>query len=168
VGDPVAFVSSAIQSVASPWRRAGGGPAAAHFLCFAKESKQRKATAASCPCGVPENMGAKAGSAKTRLRLRHLRFFFRFSTHVFGSSQRKKASPARPNLAVATVCCLTRTPPAPFATNIFPASPRTPSRSLAGSVSFRHAPLHANRPMRRSPALPSSRRRPPTKPCRQR
>ena len=28
---------------------AGGGPAAAHFLCFAKESKQRKATAIRRP-----------------------------------------------------------------------------------------------------------------------
>ncbi|RJF96667.1 hypothetical protein D3870_19815 [Noviherbaspirillum cavernae] len=34
---------------------AGGGPAAAHFLCFAKESKQRKATAQSLPFGYPQN-----------------------------------------------------------------------------------------------------------------
>src|SRR4051794_9467030 len=54
---------------------AGGGPAAAHFLCFAKESKQRKAIAPRCPCGVPVKLGSQAGSAKTRLRLRHLRFF---------------------------------------------------------------------------------------------
>src|SRR5947209_5778850 len=32
---------------------AGGGPAATHFLCFAKESKQRKATAQPLPFGFP-------------------------------------------------------------------------------------------------------------------
>ena len=31
------------------WCDAGGSPAATHFLCFAKESKQRKATPGSSP-----------------------------------------------------------------------------------------------------------------------
>jgi hypothetical protein len=33
---------------------AGGSPAATHFLCFAKESKQRKATPLRRPVGVPK------------------------------------------------------------------------------------------------------------------
>jgi hypothetical protein len=33
---------------------AGGSPAATHFLCFAKESKQRKATPLHRPFGVPK------------------------------------------------------------------------------------------------------------------
>jgi hypothetical protein len=66
---------------------------ATHFLCFAKESKQRKATAARCPCGVPESIRQEAGSAKTRLRLKHLRFCFRFPPNCFGSSQRNFQKP---------------------------------------------------------------------------
>jgi hypothetical protein len=58
------------------------------FLCFAKERKQRKATAVRCPFGVPEPIRQEAGSAKTRLRLKHLRFCFRFPPDWFGSSQR--------------------------------------------------------------------------------
>jgi hypothetical protein len=66
----------------------GGGPAAAHFLCLAKESKQRKATAESLPpLGVPEKVNAKVGSAETRLRLKHLHFFFHFGIHFFGSAK---------------------------------------------------------------------------------
>jgi len=37
------------KTFAAPWVQAGSGPAAAHFLCFAKESKQRKATAKPLP-----------------------------------------------------------------------------------------------------------------------
>jgi hypothetical protein len=66
---------------------------ATHFLCFAKESKQRKATAARCPFGVPETIRQEAGSAKTRLRLKHLRFCFRFLPDCFGSSQRNFQTP---------------------------------------------------------------------------
>ena len=36
---------------------------ATHFLCFAKESKQRKATLVRSPFGVPEKMQGKASSA---------------------------------------------------------------------------------------------------------
>ena len=63
------------------------------FLCFAKERKQRKATAARCPFGVPEPIRHEAGSAKTRLRLKHLRFCFRFPPDWFGSSQRNCPKP---------------------------------------------------------------------------
>ncbi|MGH8809867.1 MAG: hypothetical protein ACREX0_18490 [Noviherbaspirillum sp.] len=74
------------NAVVSPWRLAGGGPAAGYFLCLAKESNQRKATAAPLPpSGVPKKGNTKAGSAETRLRLKHLRFFFRFGVSFFGS-----------------------------------------------------------------------------------
>jgi hypothetical protein len=50
---------------ASPWRLAGGGPAAAHFSCLAKKSKQKKATAAPLPpSGVPQKVNAKAEKQK--------------------------------------------------------------------------------------------------------
>jgi hypothetical protein len=43
--------------------QAGGSPAATHFLCFAKESKQRKATASSQPpSGVPGVVEHKSGT----------------------------------------------------------------------------------------------------------
>ena len=41
--------SSLSKTFATPWMLAGGSPAATHFLCFAKESKQRKATAKPLP-----------------------------------------------------------------------------------------------------------------------
>jgi hypothetical protein len=37
---------------------AGGGPAAAHFSCLAKKSKQKKATARTLPFGFPQKRGA--------------------------------------------------------------------------------------------------------------
>ena len=37
------------KTVATPWKQAGGGPAASHFSCFAKKSNQKKATAKPLP-----------------------------------------------------------------------------------------------------------------------
>ncbi|MNJ74462.1 hypothetical protein D3C77_714010 [compost metagenome] len=66
---------------------AGGGPAAAHFLCFAKESKQRKATATVVALGVNNSLplqgayplasgyryaGAEQCSANSLLHLKHV------------------------------------------------------------------------------------------------
>jgi hypothetical protein len=45
---------------------AGGGPAATHFSCFAKKSKQKKATALSLPFGFPIMQGKKWESVETR------------------------------------------------------------------------------------------------------
>ena len=45
---------------------AGCGPAATHFLCFAKESKQRKATQLSLPFGFPFVQDKKWESFETR------------------------------------------------------------------------------------------------------
>ena len=48
---------------------AGSGPAAAHFLCFAKESKQRKATALRRPLsGVPGSGACQSGGTLNSLR----------------------------------------------------------------------------------------------------
>ena len=68
---------------------AGGGPAATYFSCLAKKSKQKKGAAEvrhlyRRPFGVPKRAGAKAGSAETRLRLRHPRFFIRLALRFFG------------------------------------------------------------------------------------
>ena len=52
-------------------RSAGGGPAAAHFLCFAKESKQRKGWSTAptrlppSPFGVPAGVAEKMGKAES-------------------------------------------------------------------------------------------------------
>jgi hypothetical protein len=88
----VLFFGEAV-AVVTPWGLAGGGPAAAHFSCLAKKSKQKKASPSRCPCGVPEKADGKPGSAKTRLRLRHLRFFIRLAVRFFGSVQGGTASP---------------------------------------------------------------------------
>src|SRR6476469_10333312 len=39
---------------------------ATYFLCFAKESRQRKATPSRCPFGVPKSVTTKTGSEITR------------------------------------------------------------------------------------------------------
>ncbi|TWC68563.1 hypothetical protein FB597_103449 [Herbaspirillum sp. SJZ099] len=46
-------------------RSAGGGPAAAHFSCLAKKSKQKKATQLPSPFGVPDGTGKKMGKAES-------------------------------------------------------------------------------------------------------
>jgi len=65
---------------------AGGGPAAAYFLCFAKESKQRKATAIRRPFGVPVGDVPKSGRETNSLRSDKFPFFFRFRHVANGSS----------------------------------------------------------------------------------
>jgi len=50
---PSAVLPSKNKTVFPSLVHAGGSPAATHFLCFAKESKQRKATAKPLPCGFP-------------------------------------------------------------------------------------------------------------------
>jgi hypothetical protein len=58
---------SLADAAATAWGLAGGSPAATHFLCHAKESKQRKATASRCPsgsrcCSVPSGFQVKIKS----------------------------------------------------------------------------------------------------------
>ncbi|RFB70802.1 MULTISPECIES: hypothetical protein [unclassified Herbaspirillum] len=65
---------------------AGGGPAAAHFLCFAKESKQRKATAIRRPFGVPVGAVLKSGRETNSLRSDKFPFFIRFEHVTNGDS----------------------------------------------------------------------------------
>ncbi len=47
---------------------AGGRPAATYFSCFAKKSKQKKATQSRCPFGIPNCAARKMGNEANSLR----------------------------------------------------------------------------------------------------
>jgi hypothetical protein len=64
---------------------AGGSPAATHFLCLAKESKQRKATASRCSFGVPSAAPQKMGSERNSLRSNNVHFSIHFLQRITGS-----------------------------------------------------------------------------------
>ncbi len=65
---------------------AGGGPAAAHFLCSAKESKQRKAAAVRSPLrGCPVVSGINR-EAKKIASLRQFSLLVRFFPDITGCS----------------------------------------------------------------------------------
>jgi hypothetical protein len=49
--------------------RAGGSPAATHFSCFAKKSKQKKATARRCPSGWSGELVGQAPHPCNGIRL---------------------------------------------------------------------------------------------------
>src|SRR5450830_1812694 len=57
---------------------AGGSPAATHFLCLAKESKQRKATAGSRSFGLPGAAKQKNGRGNKLASLRQISPLFPF------------------------------------------------------------------------------------------
>ena len=61
------------KTLSTPWVQAGSGPAAAHFLCFAKESKQRKATAKPLPSlrSGPQMRQQSAGCEGKLASLKH-------------------------------------------------------------------------------------------------
>jgi hypothetical protein len=72
---------------------AGCGPAAAHFLCFAKESKQRKGWSTAptqrfaAPLrGVPVDATHKSGRETNSLRSDKFPFFIRFEHVTNGDS----------------------------------------------------------------------------------
>ena len=69
------------------WMLAGGSPAATHFLCFAKESKQRKATARRCPAGTRES-NTPSGKRNELAALRHVSLLYPLDTSL--SRQRLK------------------------------------------------------------------------------
>jgi len=73
--------------VATSWIQAGGSPAATYFLCFAKESKQRKASAGKLPFGFASKSAVKREMKKTRLRLRQFSFLIRFIADFDASFQ---------------------------------------------------------------------------------
>jgi hypothetical protein len=75
------------NSVVSPNNHAGCGPAATHFLCFAKESKQRKASAGKLPFGFAPKSAVKREMKQTRLRLRQVSFLIRFTADFDASFQ---------------------------------------------------------------------------------
>ncbi|WP_197034850.1 hypothetical protein [Herbaspirillum sp. RV1423] len=60
------FCAWVVDAVLSSIRLAGGGPAAAHFSCLVKKSKQKKTTAGSRPFGLPGAAMQKMGRKKTR------------------------------------------------------------------------------------------------------
>ena len=68
---------------------AGGGPAAAHFSCLAKKSKQKKATAKPQPLRGTRLYKSKNGKrtklASLKLRSNNVHFFFHFSPRTNGS-----------------------------------------------------------------------------------
>jgi len=63
----------------------GGRPTTTHFLCFAKESKQRKATTLPLAFGYPIVQDKKWESLETRLRLKHKAFLIHFLSCTIGS-----------------------------------------------------------------------------------
>ncbi|MFJ2987879.1 hypothetical protein ACIPF8_08430 [Collimonas sp. NPDC087041] len=83
--------SSLLNTVATPWGLAGGGPAAAHFLCFAKESKQRKAIAQPLPAfgGSPNEPRASRMGHKLAA-LKHVSHNSRLSHGSFGNVSMRK------------------------------------------------------------------------------
>jgi hypothetical protein len=66
---------------------AGNGPAATPFLCFAKERKQRKASAGKLPFGYASKSAIKREMKQTRLRLRQVSFLIRFIADFDASFQ---------------------------------------------------------------------------------
>jgi len=66
---------------------AGGGPAAAHFLCFAKKvSKERRPRFAAPLRGVPVDATHKSGRETNSLRSDKFPFFIRFMRVTNGDS----------------------------------------------------------------------------------
>ena len=81
------FVASSVLSSINP---AGGSPAATHFLCLAKESKQRKATAGSRSFGLPGAAKQKMGGETNSLRSDKFPLFFHFSHRITGWLQAER------------------------------------------------------------------------------
>ena len=85
---------------------AEGSPAATHFLCFAKESKQRKATAEPLPFGFPFMQDKKWEANETRLRLRQRSLLFPFS--VLHKRQRQSGGRSKAKPCWGTACASNR------------------------------------------------------------
>ena len=90
------------NSVAAPCDHAGGSPAASHFLCFAKESNQRKASAGKLPFGFASKYAVKREMKKTRLRLRQFSFLIRFTAHFDASFQAQSSGAIIFRVAIST------------------------------------------------------------------
>jgi hypothetical protein len=65
------------------------------FFAFAKESKQRKATASRCPSGSQKSGQQSGKRNKLAFGSDKFRFFFRFAARSFGSVSSGTALPAR-------------------------------------------------------------------------
>jgi len=69
---------------------AGGSPAATHFSCLAKKSKQKKATAGSRSFGLPGAAKQKMGGETNSLRSDKFPLFFHFSHRITGWLQAER------------------------------------------------------------------------------
>jgi hypothetical protein len=82
-----------VYSFPSSDDQAGGGPAAAHFSCFAKKSKQKKGWSTAptkqvrSPFGVPGVDRHKSGGETNSLRSNKFPLFIRFAPAATGCSQ---------------------------------------------------------------------------------
>ncbi|MBC3808095.1 hypothetical protein H8K52_12145 [Undibacterium seohonense] len=84
---------------------AGCGPAATHFSCFAKKSKQKKATALSLPFGFPIMQGKKWESVETRFPCRaHLRLQAETVTQAMCMHIKTPAKPQTTTLSLSIFC----------------------------------------------------------------
>jgi|GEM_PF-3370492 len=89
-------VRGLLMSAATSWYQAGCGPAATYFLCLAKESKQRKATARRWP-SASRLRRRKNGKRNQLASLKHVSFLIHFPAGANGSVQsggRSKATVA--------------------------------------------------------------------------
>ena len=83
--------SSLLNGVSTPWKLAGGSPAATHFLCFAKESKQRKAIAQPLPAvGGSPNEPCASRMGHKLAALKHVSHNSRLSPVPFGNVSMRK------------------------------------------------------------------------------
>ncbi|RFB69445.1 hypothetical protein DZB54_12215 [Herbaspirillum sp. 3R-3a1] len=67
--------------------QAGGSPAATHFSCLAKKSKQKKRPLVRSPFGVPGVGRHKSGGETNSLRSDKFPLFIRFAPAATGYSQ---------------------------------------------------------------------------------
>ena len=106
--NPVSFVLRFLEVLNSHRSQAGSGPAATHFLCFAKESKQRKATTLPLAFGFPIVRGKKWESFETRFPCRaHLRLQANIVTQAMCMHIETPAAPQTTKLSL-SIFCLTQ------------------------------------------------------------
>ena len=73
---------------------AGGSPAATHFSCFAKKSKQKKATAGTQPLRGSRCCRIQIGKRTKLASLKQRSFLIRFGYGIIGCVQAESASVA--------------------------------------------------------------------------
>jgi len=86
---------------------AGGSPAATHFSCFAKKSKQKKATAEPLALRASQCCSAKNGK-RTKLACGsdNVHFFIHFRHRITGSVRADNGHASSPSASGVKVCAL--------------------------------------------------------------